>query len=60
MKKWFDQVRIYHLLIDRFNGNWQVPPKSVNEFLGGNLQGVIDKLDYIKDLGFNAIMLSPI
>ena len=41
MKKWFDQVRIYHLLIDRFNGNWQVPPKSVNEFLGGNLQGAI-------------------
>ena len=57
---WFDAIRIYHLLIDRFNGGWQVPPKSENVFCGGNLQGVIDKLDYIKDLGFTAIMLSPI
>ena len=60
MSKWFDNVRIYHLLIDRFNGNWQVPPKSENVFCGGNLQGVTSKLNYIKDLGFTAIMLSPI
>lgn len=60
MSNWFDNIRIYHLLIDRFNGGWQVPPKSENVFCGGNLQGVIEKLDYIKDLGFNAIMLSPI
>ena len=60
MSNWFDTIRIYHLLIDRFNGGWQVPPKSENKFCGGNLQGVIEKLDYIKDLGFNAIMLSPI
>ena len=37
-----------------------MPPKSENLFCGGNLQGVIDKLDYIQDLGFNAVMLSPI
>ena len=60
MKNWFDNIRIYHLLIDRFNGGWQTPPKSENVFCGGNLQGVIEKLDYIKDLGFTAIMLSPI
>ena len=57
---WFDDIRIYHLLIDRFNGGWQVPPKSENVFCGGNLRGVIEKLDYMKTLGFNAIMLSPI
>ena len=57
---WFDGIRIYHLLIDRFNGGWQVPPKSENVFCGGTLQGVTEKLDYIKELGFNAIMLSPI
>ena len=57
---WFDTARIYHLLIDRFNGGWQKPPKSENVFCGGNLQGVTDKLDYIKGLGFNAVMLSPI
>lgn len=60
MKNWFDNIRIYHLLIDRFNGGWQVPPKSENVFCGGTLQGVIDKLDYIQGLGFNAVMLSPI
>ena len=60
MKNWFDSIRIYHLLIDRFNGGWQVPPKSKNVFCGGNLKGVVKKLDYIKGLGFNAIMLSPI
>ena len=37
-----------------------MPPKSENVFCGGNLQGVIDKLDYIRELGFTAIMLSPI
>ena len=57
---WFDSARIYHLLIDRFNGGWQIPPKSENVFCGGTLQGVTEKLDYIKDLGFNAVMLSPI
>ena len=57
---WFDGIRIYHLLIDRFNGGWQVPPKSENVFCGGTLQGVTGKLNYIKGLGFNAIMLSPI
>ena len=60
MKNWFDNIRIYHLLIDRFNGGWQVPPKSENVFCGGTLKGVIEKLDYIKGLGFDAIMLSPI
>ena len=23
---WFDNSRIYHLLIDRFNGGWTIPP----------------------------------
>lgn len=57
---WFNNIRIYHLLIDRFNGGWQTPPKSENVFCGGTLQGVIDKLDYIKGMGFDAVMLSPI
>lgn len=57
--KWFDKARIYHIMVDRFNGGWQTPPPSVNDFCGGTLQGVIDKLDYIKYLGFNTIMLTP-
>lgn len=31
-----------------------------NDFFGGDLQGVIDKLDYIRQLGANAIYLTPI
>lgn len=57
--QWFDSARIYHLMVDRFNGGWQTPPTSVNDLCGGNLHGVIDKLDYIKSLGFNTIMLTP-
>ena len=30
MNNWFDNIRIYHLLIDRFNGGWQTPPASKN------------------------------
>ncbi len=53
-------MRIYHIMVDRFNGTWTTAPANQNKFLGGNLKGVIDKLDYIQSLGYNAIMLTPI
>jgi len=31
-----------------------------NDFFGGNLKGIIQKLDYLKDLGVTVIYLSPI
>lgn len=31
-----------------------------NDFFGGDLQGLIDKLDYIKDLGANTIYMTPV
>lgn len=31
-----------------------------NDFYGGNLQGIIDKLDYLKNLGVTMLYLSPI
>lgn len=31
-----------------------------NDFYGGNLQGIIDKLPYLKDLGVTMLYLSPI
>lgn len=54
--------RIYHIMVDRFNNPQKQLPTDcvVNDFLGGNLEGVIDKLPYIQGLGFNAIMLSPV
>ncbi|WP_035800152.1 glycoside hydrolase family 13 protein [Butyrivibrio sp. NC3005] len=43
--------------------NWDDMPDPVNdsmEFFGGDLQGVIDKLDYLHDLGIDVIYLNPI
>lgn len=31
-----------------------------NDFAGGDLAGIIEKLDYIKDLGANAIYMTPV
>lgn len=58
----FSNCKIYHLLVDRFcNPEHPLPVGSLkNDFLGGNLEGVISKLPYIKGLGFNAVMLSPV
>lgn len=49
---------IYHILIDRFYGNI-TSQKNENVFMGGNLKGVIEHLDYIKEMGFNTLLLSP-
>lgn len=44
---------------------WNTPAKSYEEarnvdFYGGDLYGIIDKLDYLEELGVNAIYLNPI
>lgn len=69
---WRD-VFIYFLLVDRFDSNQEnIPPydpastpkgrdpEQGKVFQGGNLQGIIRRLDYIRGLGANAIWLSPI
>ncbi len=42
--------------------NWYQYPESldVNSFYGGDLQGVLEKLDYIKGLGVEAIYFNPL
>ena len=42
--------------------NWEKVPAvmGVREFYGGDLQGVMDKLDYIQELGVDVIYLNPI
>ena len=63
-RKWQDES-IYYIMVDRFNdGNSNNLP-DVNQkdplaYNGGDFQGIIDKLDYIKDMGFTAIDLTPI
>jgi glycosidase len=56
---WFNNSVIYHIFIDRFSGfksikNWEKPI-----CLGGNIRGIIDKLNYLKDLGVTTIWISP-
>lgn len=62
-RPWLKDAVIYHVLIDRFarghGQDWLDPDHAKPVFCGGDLQGVIDRLDYLRDLGVNAILLSP-
>lgn len=42
--------------------DWFLNPDSedIRNFYGGDLQGVIEKMDYLEDLGIDAIYLNPI
>lgn len=57
-EKWIEEAVIYQIMIDRFAGEWK-ETKNANHFMGGNIQGIINKLDYIQDLGVTAIWISP-
>ncbi len=48
---------VYQIFIDRFNGFSNT--KNTSDFIGGTLQGVINKLDYLVGLGIDTIWLSP-
>ncbi|KAI9655165.1 MAG: hypothetical protein M1821_005648 [Bathelium mastoideum] len=55
---------IYQVFTDRFavaNGTVAKPcDPAKGQYCGGTWQGIIDKLDYIQNLGFSAIWISPI
>ncbi|KLO20936.1 alpha-amylase family glycosyl hydrolase [Marinitoga sp. 1155] len=65
---WEDQV-IYFVMIDRFaNGDFSNDVLTKNgieagfensKYNGGDLKGIISKLDYIKNLGATAIWITP-
>lgn len=67
---WAKKAVVYHVFVDRFHNGDQTndePGSTELEYderlkgwMGGDLQGVLEKLDYIKDLGVNTIWLSPI
>lgn len=50
-------------MIDRFDNDSIFPKNNHNgtppPFRGGNIKGIINRLDYITDLGVNSILLSP-
>ena len=51
---------IYQLLTDRFARSSDTGSCNLSQYCGGNYRGLIDKLDYIKGMGFDAIWISPI
>eukprot|EP01025_Chloroclados_australasicus_P020729 TRINITY_DN21871_c0_g1_i3.p1 TRINITY_DN21871_c0_g1~~TRINITY_DN21871_c0_g1_i3.p1 ORF type:complete len:1000 (-),score=74.15 TRINITY_DN21871_c0_g1_i3:199-3174(-) len=54
---------IYQLLTDRFAPTLlteEVSCKNLNMYCGGTFQGIIRRLDYIQELGFDAIWISPV
>ncbi|MGI6069162.1 MAG: glycoside hydrolase family 13 protein [Blautia sp.] len=48
--------------ISRKVDDWSKTPEvmGIREFYGGDLQGIIDKLDYLQDLGVEVLYLNPI
>ena len=51
---------IYQLLTDRFARTQNTGNCNYHKYCGGNYKGIINKLDYIKGMGFDAIWISPI
>ena len=51
---------IYQILTDRFARTTDTGNCNYSQYCGGNYQGIINKLDYIKGMGFDAIWISPI
>ncbi|MBS4198663.1 alpha-amylase [Bacillus sp. FJAT-49732] len=63
-KSWEDEI-IYSLMVDRFNNgdnnnDFDVNLTDPKSFQGGDFKGIKDKLDYLQEMGFTALQLSPI
>lgn len=70
--EWVPNTIWYQIFPDRFNNgdpsinpdplpDWESNERPNNrQHYGGDLQGIIDKLDYLNDLGINGIYLTPI
>lgn len=63
-REWQDEV-IYSIMVDRFNNgeaknDKQLDVGNLEGYQGGDIQGIIKRIDYIKDMGFTTIMLSPV
>src|SRR4051812_4041869 len=61
---WQDET-VYSIMVDRFNNgdlknDVDVNTKDPLAYNGGDFQGIIDKLDYIQEMGFTTIRLTPI
>tara|TARA_R110001583_G_scaffold125319_3_gene276897 strand:- start:24498 stop:26333 length:1836 start_codon:yes stop_codon:yes gene_type:complete len=68
---WVKNTTWYQIFPERFaNGDSSISPENAlpwgsqdpksNSFFGGDIQGIIDHLDYIQELGITGIYLTPI
>jgi len=67
---WVKDAIFYQIFPDRFAKSERVPkpsnlepwdsPPTIHGFKGGDLLGVVEHLDYLEDLGVNAIYFNPI
>jgi cyclomaltodextrinase len=68
--EWVKDAVFYQIFPDRFAPSvsllkpchlerWEAPPTR-HGFKGGDLLGIVERLDYLQDLGINAIYLNPI
>jgi len=58
--RWAQNAIIYNMFVDRFeNGNPANDPNDPLRF-GGDFQGLINRMDYFKDLNINCLYLSPV
>lgn len=70
--QWIKDAVFYQIFPDRFARSasatfidnvkfkpWGSPPEEQG-FQGGNLDGICEKLDYLRDLGINALYLTPV
>ena len=69
---WVSKTVWYQIFPERFaNGNAELSPEGAldwdssirpksSDFFGGDLQGIIDHLDYLQDLGITGLYLCPI
>jgi cyclomaltodextrinase / maltogenic alpha-amylase / neopullulanase len=60
---WAESAVIYQIFVDRFNPgqerSWDSQTDLKKPF-GGTLQGITEKMPFIKSMGFNTIWLTPI
>jgi glycosidase len=63
VEDWRDEV-IYQLMTDRFadgdaSNNFNVDRSALGKYQGGDWQGIIDRIGYLKQLGVTVIWVSP-
>lgn len=67
---WVRDAIFYQIFPDRFASSdrvvkpgplepWDAPP-TMHGFKGGDLRGIVERLDYLADLGINGLYLTPI